>query len=156
MQPVGLIEGLTGLAKQRTKGMRLRRRARIAALQALFEADLAGHDANRALQQRLEEEPLVAEGADFAQTLVNGVLANQPVLDNIIRQTAPQWPLEQMSHIDVTILRIAIYELVIAKEVPVKVAINEAVELAKLFGSESSSRFVNGVLATVVKQHISS
>lgn len=135
--------------------MRLRRRARIVAFQALFEAALAHHDANLALQQRLEEEPLAEEGVAFARNLVDGVLANQPLLDSLIRQTAPLWPLEQMSCIDVTILRIAIYELVVAKEVPVKVAINEAVELAKLFGSDNSSRFVNGVLGTVVRRYVS-
>ncbi len=133
--------------------MKLRRRARIAALQALFEADVAHHDARRALQERLEDAPLEAEGVEFAAKLVDGVLAHLAALDIGIHQTAPHWPLEQMSRVDVNILRLAIYELAIAKEVPVKVAINEAVELAKLFGSDSSGRFVNGVLGAVAKLH---
>ena len=134
--------------------MKIRRHARVAALQALFEADVAHHDAHLALQQRLEDAPLQPEGVEFATALVDGVLANLEFLDNAIRQTAPQWPLDQMSRIDVCILRLGIYEMAIARQVPVKVAINEAVELAKLFGSDSSGRFVNGVLGSVAKQSI--
>jgi transcription antitermination protein NusB len=131
--------------------MKVRRSARIAALQALFEADVAHHDAQAALQARLDEAPLPEEAARFASSLVHGTLANLPVLDQSIRQTAPDWPLDQMARIDVCILRLAIYELLVSKDVPVKVVINEAVELAKLFGSDSSGRFVNGVLGSVAK-----
>jgi N utilization substance protein B len=131
--------------------MKIRRSARIAALQALYEADVAHHDARLALQLRLEETPLTEEAVRFATALVDGTLANLPALDETIRQTAPNWPLDQMSRIDVGILRLAIYELSVSKEVPVKVVINEAVELAKLFGSDSSGRFVNGVLGSVAK-----
>ncbi|MDO9065951.1 MAG: transcription antitermination factor NusB [Chloroflexota bacterium] len=131
--------------------MKIRRSARIAALQALFEADVAHHDAQGALQARLDETPLPEEAVRFASSLVHGTLANLAVLDESIRQMAPHWPLDQMSRIDVCILRLAIYELSVSKDVPVKVVINEAVELAKLFGSDSSGRFVNGVLGSVAK-----
>lgn len=132
--------------------MKVRRRARVAALQALFEADVVHHDVGRALQERLEEMPLTPEGVEFATQLATGVWANRAALDERIHQSAPHWPLEQMSRIDVNILRLAIFELTIARDVPVKVAINEGVELAKIFGSDSSGRFVNGVLGAVVKQ----
>jgi N utilization substance protein B len=132
--------------------MKLRRRARILALQALFETDVAHHDAQRALQERLEETPLSPEGVAFAVALLECVASHLTALDETIRQMAPHWPLEQMSRIDVNILRLGIAELVFMKETPVKVAINEAVEVAKLFGSDSSGRFVNGVLGAVAKQ----
>lgn len=132
--------------------MKGRRQARVLALQALYEADVAHHDAGRALAGRLEETPLADESAAFARDLVAGVAANLDALDTIIRQTAPNWPLDQMSRIDVGILRLGIYEMTMDGKVPQKVAINEAVELAKLFGSDSSGRFVNGVLGTVSKQ----
>jgi N utilization substance protein B len=131
--------------------MKIRRSARIAALQALFEADVVHHDAQRALQDRLEDTPLPEEAVRFASALVHGTTANLAVLDESIRETAPNWPLDQMSRIDVCILRLAIYELSVSKDVPVKVVINEAVELAKLFGSDSSGRFVNGVLGSIAK-----
>ena len=86
---------------------------------------------------------------DFATALVEGVLQNQELLDTIIAESAPSWPIEQMSKIDKSILRLAIFEILFDNRVPLKAAINEAVELAKRFGSESSSRFINGVLGTV-------
>ena len=132
--------------------MKGRRQARVLALQALYEADVAHHDPERALQDRLEETPLAEESAEFARSLVAGVTANLEALDTTIRQMAPNWPLDQMSRIDVCILRLGIYEMTISGQVPQKVAINEAVELAKLFGSDSSGRFINGVLGSVSKQ----
>jgi transcription antitermination protein NusB len=131
--------------------MKPRRSARIAALQALYESDVAHHDAQAALQARLDEAPLPEDAVRFASSLVHGTLANVAALDESIRHLAPGWPLDQMARIDVSILRLAIYELSVSKDVPVKVVINEAVELAKLFGSDSSGRFVNGVLGAVAK-----
>ena len=104
----------------------------------------------RLLQQRLEESPLPEPAALFAHRLVLGVLKCQAVLDPFIQQYAPEWPLEQMAYIDRNILRLALYEFAVDSETPVKVAINEAVELAKRFGSDSSPRFVDGVLGALV------
>ena len=132
--------------------MKGRRQARVLALQALYEADVAHHDPQRALQDRLDETPLQEESAAFARDLVAGTTANLEMLDTTIRQMAPNWPLDQMSRIDVCILRLGIYEMTKGGKVPQKVAINEAVELAKLFGSDSSGRFINGVLGSVAKQ----
>lgn len=132
--------------------MRVRRRARIVALQALFETDSAGHPPDVVLQHRLEETPLPDAGVDFARALVFGVLEHRKQLDAFIQKNAPQWPIEQMATIDRNILRIALFELYFARTTPMKVVINEAVELAKMFGSESSHRFVNGVLGSFVVQ----
>ncbi|MGB3903335.1 MAG: transcription antitermination factor NusB [Anaerolineae bacterium] len=129
--------------------MKARRRARAVALQTLFEADLADHDPGRVLQQRLQDWDLDHQSAEFARHLVEGVLENLPQIDPTIREIAPEWPLDQMSPIDRNVLRIAIFEMTFDPDVPIKVAINEAVELAKLFGSESSRRFINGALGTL-------
>lgn len=129
--------------------MKARRRARAVALQTLFEADLADHDPGRVLQQRLQDWDLDHESAEFARHLVEGVLENLPQIDPIIREIAPEWPLDQMSPIDRNVLRIAIFEMTLDPDIPIKVAINEAVELAKLFGSDSSRRFINGALGTL-------
>lgn len=85
----------------------------------------------------------------FVYTLVNGVLDNQRHLDKIIQQYAPEWPLEQVAVVDRNILRMAIFEFAIFKETPIKVAINEAIEVAKEYGSESAGRFISGVLGTL-------
>lgn len=130
--------------------MKARRRARALALQALYEIDCAGHPPGLVLQQRLEESPLPEPAADFVRRLVLGVLQCQALLDPFIQQHAPEWPLEQMAYIDRNILRIALFEFAVDGQTPVKVAINEAVELAKMFGSDSSPRFVNGVLGALV------
>lgn len=132
--------------------MKIRRRARVLALQTLFEVDSVNHPAKLVLTQRLQEKPLPAEGEAFLWQLVKGVLEHRQELDRIIEKIATDWPLEQMAIVDRNILRIAIYELTVDKQTPVKVAINEAVELAKLFGSDSSRRFVNGVLGTLVSR----
>lgn len=88
----------------------------------------------------------------FIYDLIKGVEKNIPEIDKIIVQTAPEWPIEQITVIDRNILRLGIYELMFAREVPPKVAINEAVELGKAFGGESSGKFINGVLGTLYKQ----
>ena len=132
--------------------VKVRRQARVVALQALFEIDSVGHSAERVLAQRMEERTLPSEVSSFAVQLVQGVLEHRPFLDDAIHSAAPDWPLEQMAAVDRSILRIAIYELRIDGQTPVKVVINEAVELAKMFGSDSSSRFVNGVLGTLAQR----
>jgi N utilization substance protein B len=132
--------------------VKVRHRARIVALQALFEIDIAHHDPEVILQQRFAVKPLPEAGRDFACKLVQGIIEHQAELDALIQDNAPEWPLDQVAIIDRNILRMAIFEFVIEANTPVKVAINEAVELAKLFGSDSSGRFVNGVLGTIVSQ----
>lgn len=130
--------------------MKGRRRARVVALQALYEIDCASHPVSVVLYRHLSENALPPSYAEFARSLVEGVLANREVLDGFIQQHAPEWPMEQMAYIDRNILRMAIYEFAIHGGTPVKVAINEAVELAKWFGSDSAPRFVNGVLGSLV------
>lgn len=127
----------------------IRRKARTIALQALFEIDRAGHDPEETLGRLLEEAPLPQEGALFARELVSGVLENREKIDGTIQTYAPAFPVAQLAGIDRNILRLAIFEILFDNRVPVKAAINEAVELAKTFGSDSSPKFVNGVLGTV-------
>ncbi|MGQ9572507.1 MAG: transcription antitermination factor NusB [Dehalococcoidia bacterium] len=126
-----------------------RHKARIIALKALYELDTVGHDPSQILSRLLEENPAPADVAAFAQELVTGVLDHRQEIDETIRQKAPAWPLEQVAVVDRNILRLAIYEILIDNRVPVRAAINEAVELAKSFGGESSPKFVNGVLGSV-------
>ena len=126
-----------------------RRKARAIALQVLYEVDSVGHDADNTLAHLMPEQGLSEENADFARELVGGVLHNREEIDRKIQSYAPAWPLEQIPVIDRNILRLAIFEILFGNKVPVKVAINEAVELAKTFGSDSSSKFVNGVLGSV-------
>lgn len=132
--------------------MKVRSRARIVALQALFEIDCVGHDVQTVLGCRLEENDLPSSGEVFARMLVDGVVSHVKDLDRLISKYAPEWPVDQMSIIDRNILRIAIYEIATSENTPIKVAINEAVELAKTFGSGSSQRFVNGVLGSFVAE----
>ena len=121
------------------------------ALQALYEADIVGHDPIETLNRDLAEEGCDARVAAQARHLVEGVVANRAEIDRRLVQAAPAWPLDQMPPVDKNLLRLAIYELLFDnRHVPMKAAINEAVEIAKVFGRESSSRFVNGVLGTVV------
>jgi N utilization substance protein B len=125
-----------------------RRKGRTIALQALFEVDCTGHDSKESLDRLLEGSSLPEETATFARELVLKVLENRGIIDELIRRFAPAWPLQQIAVVDRNILRMGVYEILF-KVVPAKVAINEAVELAKTFGSDSSSKFVNGVLGSV-------
>ena len=129
-----------------------RHNARRIALATLFSWSFLSQDlaqSARRFAKILEAKPFDQELAKF---LINGVVKNKDYLDETISSTAPEWPIDQIARIDLVILRIAIFELLIAQNVPPKVAIDEAVELAKEFGSESSSKFVNGVLGTVVEE----
>ena len=129
--------------------MKSRTKARALALQVLYEVDIVGHDAAEALEQRLAEDSLAEEHAEFARQIVQGVLPLAPDLDRVISGYASEWPLEQIAAIDRNILRQACWEFAVYARTPVKVVINEAVELAKLYGSDSSPRFVNGVLGSL-------
>jgi N utilization substance protein B len=129
--------------------MGVRHKARAIALQALYEVNSVGHEVEKVLPHLLEESRLSEENAAFARGLVSGVLKNKKKIDQHIENFAPAWPVEQIPAVDRNILRLAIFEILLDNSVPVKVAINEAVELAKTFGSDSSPRFVNGVLGSV-------
>lgn len=126
-----------------------RRRARVLAFQVLYEVDSAGHQVEGVLNHLLAEGGLSQENSVFVRELVSGVIRNKEKIDLNIHNFAPSWPIEQIPVVDRNILRLAIFEILLDNKVPVKVAINEAVELAKTFGGVNSSRFVNGVLGSV-------
>ena len=106
------------------------------------------------LEQRLDEADLPGPGAEFSRELVMGVRTHRDQLDALIERYAPEWPVDQIAIVDRNVLRISIYEITMREDTPTKVAINEAVELAKQFGSDSSGRFVNGVLGSLVSQEM--
>ena len=126
-----------------------RRKARALALQALYEVDSTGHKVEEVITLLLAGGRLTEENAVFVRELVGGVIENKEKIDLNIQNFAPAWPIKQIPVVDRNILRLAIFEILLDNKVPVKVAINEAVELAKAFGSDNSSRFVNGVLGSV-------
>lgn len=132
--------------------MKTRRRARRVALETLYEVDLAEHPPGEVLKRRMDDNPMESTGVQFSEQLVQGVLAHQDKMDTLIARFAPEWPLEQMAVIDRNILRLAIFEFLVSEQTPVKVAINEAVELAKTYGSDSAPRFVNGVLGALADE----
>lgn len=136
--------------------MKMKRRlARAIAVQTLYEVDLTGHNPGETFRYRLEDaDNFSASDVEFARTLVFGVLEHQPALDELVHEIAPEWPVEQMAVIDRTVLRMAIYELQHMPDTPIKVVINEAVELAKMFGGDSSRRLVNGALGTFVNTYL--
>ncbi len=127
-----------------------RHKARRIALMALFEWSFLSKDPQEKAKKLLQEFEKTADH-DLALSLIAGVVRNIETIDKIIETSAPEWPLDQVSKIDLAIIRIAIYEILIKKEVPPKVAIDEAVELGKEYGSETSGSFVNGVLGTVME-----
>jgi N utilization substance protein B len=132
--------------------MKARTRARGTALQVLYEIDMVGHPPAQVLQERLAEETFPDELAEFVRQIVFGILPMRASLDGIIAGFAPEWPLDQIAAIDRNILRIATWEFAVQRSTPLKVAINEAVELAKVWGSDSAPRFVNGVLGSLAEQ----
>jgi transcription antitermination protein NusB len=129
--------------------MKPRTRARALALQVLYEVDLANHPPGDIFKLRLEEAPLTEDLSEFARQIIFGILPLTHTLDQLIAKYAPEWPLEQIAAIDRNILRMALWEFAVFRETPLKVAINEAVELAKLYGSDSAPRFINGVLGAL-------
>jgi transcription antitermination protein NusB len=129
--------------------MKPRTRARSLALQVLYEVDMANHPPGDIYKLRLEETPLSDELAEFARQIVFGVIPLTHTLDQIIANYAPEWPLDQIAAIDRNIMRMALWEFAVYHDTPIKVAINEAVELAKQYGSDSAPRFINGVLGAL-------
>ena len=128
--------------------------ARTIALQTLYEWDFNNQHGNpeELIKRNVEEFAPEFDDQQFSEQLVKHVQENLAKLDAVIRQYAPEWPLEQITVVDRNVLRIGIYELQYDKEIPPKVAINEAIELAKTFGGPSSGKFINGVLGTIYKQ----
>lgn len=131
--------------------MKHRRRARSVALKVLYELDSTQHLPGDVLTLRLAEEKLAPDGAEFTRRLVTGVLEHREQLDGLIHTYAPEWPVDQMAVIDRNVLRLAIFEFDIAQMTPLRVAINEAIELAKTYGSDSAPRFINGVLGALAE-----
>lgn len=127
-----------------------RRKARSVALQSLFAIDVRGDSNEFSLDWLLEEEPLSTRPRAFAEMILKGVETKRSFLDSVIQRYAPAWPVNQLPLVDRNILRIALFELLYHDDTPPKTAVNEAVELAKSFGSESSARFINGVLGSVM------
>jgi N utilization substance protein B len=127
-----------------------RRQARELALQALYEIDAVAHPIGTVLEERFAEEPVPEpQVQDYCRRLVMGIVQCRDLLDHYIQAHAPEWPLDQVALVDRNLLRMALYEFTLGG-IPTKVAINEAVELAKDFGSDSAPRFVNGVLGALV------
>ena len=130
---------------------------RIVALQTLYEEDFRRECGDKAfkldsvLARNIARYQETIDDKEFIERLVSGVASQQKAIDDIIRPVAPEWPIEQIARIDRVVLRIGVFELIFAGDVPPKVAINEAVELAKAFGGDNSSKFINGVLGTVLR-----
>lgn len=135
--------------------------ARRFALQSLYEWDFWGGDrdpleiCDRNIERWMFEEAETFDETDFTKGIVGGVLSHQAEIDETIAKFAPDWPLEKITTIDRNILRVGVYELLYNFDIPSKVAINEAIELAKSFGGDSSGRFVNGVLGAVYRDQLS-
>lgn len=133
--------------------MKARRQARVTVLQCLYELDYTDHAFETTFENRLAAQPLSSNGRAFANALGSAIVKHLQELDDIAAKAAPEWPIDQIASLDRNILRLAIYELLFYEDTPDKVAINEAVELAKLFGSDSSPRFINGVLGSLVSKN---
>ncbi len=129
--------------------------ARTVAMQSLFEWDFGGkkEQLSEIVTHNLGEFAPGLQDESFVHQLTGGVVQNLPEIDAIIVETAPEWPIEQITAVDRATLRLGIYELLKLRDVPPKVAIDEAVELAKTFGGSSSAKFVNGVMGTLLKKH---
>lgn len=129
-----------------------RRKGRVLALQTLYEVDTARHEVSAILERAKKRGDTPPDSWLFGADLARGVLNRVASLDRIIESFAPNWPVAQLSSIDRNILRIAVYEITLPTDTPTKAVANEAVELAKAFGSDSSPRFVNGVLGSLLAQ----
>ena len=134
--------------------MKPRTRARSIALQALYEIDVANHPPVQVMEERIVDSTLEDDLTEFARQIVFGVAPLFEVLDRFIAEHAPEWPMDQVAIIDRNILRIALWEFAVYGKTPIKVAINEAVELAKVYGSDSTPRFVNGVLGSLAERQL--
>ena len=139
------------MAQVHEKAFHSRRTTRVAALQTLCEVDSVNHPLDDVLAYARQSWSFSEPASRFLGRLARGVLENIGEIDNTISEFASSWPISQMAIVDRNLLRMGIYEISIGSETPPKVAVNEAVEMAKAFGSESSPRFVNGVLGAVMQ-----
>jgi len=130
--------------------MKSRTKARSIALQILYEVDISGHQPGEVLTARFERLKMEDALKRFISQIVSGVINNREILDEFISDFAPEWPLDQVAVIDRNLLRMALWEIAVYQNTPIKVVINEAVELAKVYGSDGSPRFVNGVLGNLI------
>lgn len=130
--------------------MKSRTKARSIALQVLYEVDISGHKPGSVLVNRFDRLKMDDEHKQFISEIVSGVVKYSSILDEFIADFAPDWPLEQVAVIDRNLLRQSLWEIAVYQKTPVKVVVNEAVELAKIYGSEGSSRFINGVLGGLI------
>lgn len=142
-----------GEGSRASRGHGKRRKAREVALQFLYQLDLNGDDDPTPHDEEFwARHPVDQNTRGFADALVRGTKSNQAKIDHAISQFAEHWDLERMSVVDRNILRLAVYELLWTADVPPKVAINEAIEIAKKFGTKESSRFINGLLDRIHKE----
>ena len=148
------ISTLTPTSVTRTTGTLAnnKRKSRVAALQVLYELDSSEHNLETVLSTYPEDIELPKTVRSFSRNLVSGVLAHREEIDKIIETFAPSWPVHQIATVDRNILRVAIYEIRFGGQTPPKVAVNEAVEIAKIFGADGAPKFVNGVLGSVMKE----
>ena len=130
--------------------MKSRTKARSIALQVLYEVDISGHQPGIVLSKRFDRLKMDDTNKEFISQIVSGVVKYKAILDEFIADFAPEWPLEQVAVIDRNLLRLSLWEIAVYRKTPVKVAVNEAVELAKIYGAEGSSRFINGVLGGLI------
>lgn len=124
-------------------------------MQTLYEWDFNGQQTEKIdeyIKHNMTEFAPEEKDPSYVEKTVKGVIKNLAEIDNLIQKTAPQWPIHQITLVDRNILRLGIYEMKYAQDIPPKVAINEAIEIAKTFGGRSSGKFVNGVLGTIYKQ----
>jgi N utilization substance protein B len=131
-----------------------RRKARITALQILYEIDCTSHKSEDILSRWLQDTASLTEQHEYIKDLIHGIHKNSKEIDKSIRHFAPLFPIEQISVIDRNILRLAIFEMLFDNKVPAKAAINEAIELAKKFGTEKSPKFINGVLGSIIASNV--
>jgi N utilization substance protein B len=131
--------------------MRIRSKAREVALHLLYQIDLAKEEYHQSFQKYIENNPQKQEVVDFSFSLLEGVMNNAAHIDSVIKKYVRNWEIDRMAVVDRNILRIACFELLFLEEVPPKVAINEAIELAKRFGDIDSPRFINGILDKIYK-----
>jgi len=132
--------------------MKSRTKARGLAMQALYELDMTNHKVGEVISTSLATSNLSEELKDFSQRIISEIYPIRETLDEIIEEHAPEWPIDQVSSVDKNLIRIALWEFAIFGETPLKVAINESIELAKEYGSDSSPRFINGVLGSLANK----
>jgi len=129
-----------------------RRKAREYALQMLYQYDVS-HESHNLIEGFWTGKEITDDVREFANNIVEGVIKNIPLIDNNINQSAKNWSIDRMAVVDRNILRMATYELLFINDIPVKVTINEAIEIAKRFGGDESGSFVNGILDRILKDH---